>query len=211
MQSTIISNMLGEIRQWCYPREFRISRPRHRALHRENNTVLQSLSKAIRALSIEPGKQSAGAINDDQFISDLSTRLWRLRKCMQQPGSQEPVNGIERGYRHLERLFSQLEHSGVRIVDRTGNFYDPGMALKVVSSEPVDGIGREIIKETITPAVYRGDILIQASQVVVGVPSKSHGESSVDDCPACEFEIAINDSQHAKRIKDTDEIPSKPE
>jgi hypothetical protein len=35
----------------------------------------------------------------------------------------------------------------------------------------MDGIGREIIKETIKPAVYRGDRLIQTSQVVVGVPS----------------------------------------
>jgi hypothetical protein len=62
------------------------------------------------------------------------------------------------------------------VVDKTGEFYDPGMALKIVSSEPMDGIGREVIKETIEPAIYRDNRLIQQAQVVIGVPSNKDTE-----------------------------------
>jgi hypothetical protein len=106
----------------------------------------------------------------------LATRLWRVRQNLEKPGSGEPFDEVQRGYRHLERLFSNLERLGIRVVDKTGEFYDPGMALKIVSSEPMDGIGREVIKETIEPAIYRDNRLIQQAQVVIGVPSNKDTE-----------------------------------
>lgn len=215
MRPTLIKNILNEIRQWCYPQEFRINRPPRGLLENDDNAVLRSLSKVINTLSVDASiagiQPSRSAADDEQFISELATRLWRLRKCLQQAGSQEPTDGVERGYRHLERLFTRLEHLGIRVVDRTGEFYDPGMSLKVVSSEPMNGIGREIIKETIAPAIYRGENLIQVPQVVVGVPSMANSESLPDDDTISEPETGMDHNQNNNPVKEPDETTFKSE
>jgi hypothetical protein len=209
MRPSLFKNILNDIRQWCYPSEFRIPRPAGRPFADDINAVLKTLSEAIHTLSAEApisGNQPSGsAVDDERFICDLSTRLWRLRNSLQQPGSQEAVPGVERGYRHLERLLFSLENLGIRIVDRTGSFYDPGMALKVVSSEPMDGIGSEIIKETICPAVYRDEKLIQVPQVVVGIPSNAVTDSEADNHPTTEFEPGMDQNPNIKPGGKSDE------
>jgi hypothetical protein len=174
LRQSFFKNILSELRQWCYPREFRIDFVTFGIDDEKINDLIRSLAETVESLS-SPEFQSRltaqTALDDEPFITDLVTRLWRVRQCLRKPGSEEPVEGTDRGYRHLERLFSNLEQSGIRIMDKTGTFYDPGMATTVVSSEPMDGIGREIIKETVRPAIFRGDRLIQTSQVVVGIPS----------------------------------------
>jgi hypothetical protein len=215
MRPSMFKNLLNEMRQWCYPPEFRIPRPPGQPLEDDVNTVLQTLSEAIRSLSAEASgaeiQPLANAVDDHAFIGDLATRLWRLRNCLQQPGSQEPAAGVERGYRHLERLFARLEDLGIRVVDRTGGFYDPGMALTVVSSEPMDGIGRKIIKETITPTVYKNEELIQVSQVVVGIPSLAEPESQADDAPASDFEPEMDQNPNANPGEESNEAAAQSE
>jgi hypothetical protein len=174
LRQSFFHNLISEIRQWCYPPEFRIESVTTGVDDEKINELIRSLSETLEnlaSLEFQSLMQAQTALDDEPFITDLATRLWRVRQCLRKPGTEEPVEGTDRGYRHLERLFSNLEQSGIRIVDKTGSFYDPGMAMTVVSSEPMDEIGREIIKETVKPAIFRGDRLIQTAQVVVGVPS----------------------------------------
>ena len=175
MRQSFFHNIINEVRQWCYPAEFRIDSGIADVDDETINELIRSLSDSVRKLSnpeLLSSNPAQTALDDEPFITDLATRLWRIRRCLKKPGSEEPLDGTDRGYRHLERLFSILDQSGILVVDKTGSFYDPGMTMTVVSSESMDGIGREIIKETVQPAIFRGDRLIQTAQVVVGVPTR---------------------------------------
>jgi hypothetical protein len=176
MGISFVQQFLETARQWRYPQEFRIlPLPIENELAQLEKLVRSFAEEAQRSRVSPPPQPSEpifhNALDDEPFIADLATRLWRVRQAMLRSGSVEQGDGADRGFRHLDRLLAHLEEAGVKVVDKTGSFYDAGMVMNVVSSEPMDGIGREIIKETIKPAVYRGDRLIQTSQVVVGVPS----------------------------------------
>jgi hypothetical protein len=175
MTNKLSHHLFGTLRQWCFPVEFRVDPPLKDEGQEQLDSLVCSLNDMIQRLAtpltpIDPVLPSS--LDDEPFIADLATRLWRVRQSLMQTGSNDPVAGADRGFRHLDRLLATLEQEGIRIVDRTGSFYDPGMAMQVVSSEPMDGIGREVIKETIKPAIYRGERLIQTPQVVVGTPSR---------------------------------------
>jgi hypothetical protein len=175
MRKSIVEELYGHLRQMLYPRDFRIHSGGPDSADAEIHRVIQSLSERISNISEKDLNQTGDAQTnlqeDDSFVADLATRLWRIRQSLEKVGAEGSISGVERGYRHLERLFSFLEQIGIRVVDKTGEFYDAGMAIKVVSSEPIVGIRREIIKETVLPAVYRDDRLIQNAQVVVGLPA----------------------------------------
>ncbi len=174
MKPSFFDIILSAVRQWCYPSGFRIEFVPAAIDDETINDLIKKLSETVEVFTdpeFQASLQKQTAIDDVPFITDLTTRLWRIHQCLKQPGSNDTSDGTDRGYRHLERLFSNLEQAEIRVVDKTGSFYDPGMAATVISSEPMDGIGREIIKETVRPAIFRGDLLIQTPQIVVGVPS----------------------------------------
>ena len=216
MRRSLSKKILNEIRQWCYPPEFRIPSDAVGDDDDKINDLIQSLSQTLKVFAnpeFQTRLRNQTAIDDEPFIADLATRLWRIRQNLKRPDSEEPIEEIERGYRHLERLFSNLEQLEIRVVDKTGDAYDPGMALKVVSSEPMEGIGREIIKETIEPAIYKGDRLIQTSQVVVGIPSMRGSTPMTPPQPVVEPEGEPNQEPDLTNIskKEPDGTFHKPE
>ena len=218
MEQSLLKKILNEIRQWCYPHEFRIPSDEHGIDEDKINDLIQSLSHTLKMFDnpyFRARLLNQTAIDDEPFIVDLTTRLWRILRNLKKPGSEEPIEEIERGYRHLERLISNLERLGIQVVDKTGEAYDPGMAVKVVSSEPVNGISREIIKETIEPAIYKGDRLIQTSQIVVGIPYMRDPSmmtpSRTLPKPESKEEQNIESDLNDISIKEPDETSQKPE
>lgn len=170
-----ITHWLAEIRQWGFPREFRIAAGGGNVPTAAIGPVIQALQTAVEQLSNPEAQrrlQDPRSIDDDAFMADLATRLWRIREAMRQPNSEEPVAGAERSHRHVDRFFSRLEEDyHIRVEDKTGDPYDVGMNMLVVTSEPTDGVTREFIKETLLPAVYRGNRLIQQANVIVAAPA----------------------------------------
>ena len=171
-----IIEWVRDLRQRFYPPAFRIAAGVTKGAN-EIETSLAEIQAALEALAANTAtpvvSHVSQATDDEKFMADLATRLWRIREKMLDPGTGQPLKSVERSYRHLERLIAELEDKGIRIEDKTGDPYDPGMAVKVVSSEPTEGILRELVKETVEPAVYREDRLIQPAQIVVGTPSAS--------------------------------------
>lgn len=108
----------------------------------------------------------------DNFMIDMATSLWRLKQKMLRPGSVEPLDEMKRAYRHFESAWDALTSVGVEVFDHTNIAYDAGLSLKVVAFQPVVGLKRETILETIKPTVrFRGK-QIQMGAVVVGKPSE---------------------------------------
>ncbi|MFY9269695.1 MAG: hypothetical protein WAO55_08120 [Candidatus Manganitrophaceae bacterium] len=170
----VFKEFLCDLRQLFFPKPFRVARSKKNPVNSNKfEEILEDLLQKFKKTDGEDTDISVSkkdGVRDQKLLVDIATRLWRIRTSLQQPNSKKPFEKVERGYRHLEKLLSVLEENGIRIVDKTGDFYDPGMSMRVVSTEPTEGIGKAIIKETVEPAVYLDDHLIQIAKIVLGIP-----------------------------------------
>jgi hypothetical protein len=105
-------------------------------------------------------------------IADVSTGLWRLRQQMLEPGTDRPRDEMRRSFRHLVSTLDALSDAGIRIQDHTNDPFRLGLSLKVLAYQPVEGLTKEKIIETIRPSIYYKDKRIQMGEVVVGTPEE---------------------------------------
>jgi hypothetical protein len=159
------------IRQLRFPKEFRIA-PSAWSLE-----VLPDLHRLVESLVSEgPGvsEQSAGDPAAEKghlrFLADLGTGLWRLRQKMVQPGTEQPLENMQRAYRHFQATWDVLSQAGLEVRDHTGTPYDAGLSITVIAFEPTPGVGREMVVETIKPTIYYKSQRIQRGEVIVGTP-----------------------------------------
>ena len=153
--------MRSTIRQLKYPKEFRIQAPTWSG---DIRVLLHEVADLLRM----PQKGTGGL--DRKAIADLGTGLWRLRLKMITPDTGRPLEEMRRAYRHFESVWDALNSEGVKIYDHTGQAYEPGRALQVISFQPTSGLSRDMIIETIKPTIYLNDDLIQTGEVIVGTP-----------------------------------------
>jgi len=103
-------------------------------------------------------------------LADLCTELWRLHSKMVDPKTRKPREEYRKLYRHLVSVLDILSNENVRIVDHTGQPFDPGMALLVRSFQPIPKLQAFEVIETMKPSVYQNQRLIQPGEVIVGKP-----------------------------------------
>lgn len=178
MKSSIIKNRLYDIRQFFYPKPFRIYQnelrlPNLDQAEKSFENLIQLMESNSGTVNKTPETNGRDPAQDQRFMAGVATSLWRIRSGMIRPGSDEPYQEVKRGFNKLNRLIGMMEDRGIRIVDKTGDFYDPGMMMTVISSEPMPDIQREIIKETIEPMILNGDTVVQTAQVIIGIPMES--------------------------------------
>ncbi len=143
-----------------------------------NNTGLSANAGEGNQLDAEVLKLDC-AENSNQKLETLlkayaaiATNAWRAKTRMVDADTGEPKEEMKRVYRHIEAINESLKQIGIETVDPVGRSYDSGMALRVVSFEPTQGISNEEIKETIKPSVAWQGRLIQIGEVIVGTPQK---------------------------------------
>jgi|WetSurMetagenome_2_1015567.scaffolds.fasta_scaffold00088_7 hypothetical protein len=159
--------MRAALRQLRFPREFRIGPPAW------NSDELSALEQVILLLKERDSDHLSTPSEDkaqQQLLRDLATGLWRIRQKMLEPGSGEPLAGMQKAYRHLQSTWDVLTEAGVEIQDHTGSHYDPGLSLSVIAHQPTRGIIREEVIETIKPSIYFNKVVIQQGEVIVGIP-----------------------------------------
>jgi hypothetical protein len=105
------------------------------------------------------------------MFASVGTGLWRLRRQLVQPDTNEPRDEMRRAYRHFEAVWDALTLAGIEIQDHTGAFFHPGMALAAILFQPSPGLIREQVLETVRPSVYLNGQLIQIGEVIVGTPA----------------------------------------
>jgi hypothetical protein len=165
--------LISNLRQFWYPREFRIaSMPWPQNLESLMIKIVQSMEEA---------KTKVGKVNDEEIaalFANIGTGLWRIRQKMTRPGTSKPLDGMERPYRHFESVWDVVKQAGVEIRDYGDEPFVSGMSLNVVAFQPMPGLERERILETIKPTVYYKGKPIQMGDVVVGTPEKQPGATS---------------------------------
>jgi len=104
-------------------------------------------------------------------LANIAINAWRVERRIVNPETREPKEGMQMIHRDICAIREVLEKQmGLEIKDPIGQTYDPGMALNVVASEPMAGINKEIIKETIKPTIIWNGQFLQIGEVIVGIP-----------------------------------------
>ena len=172
-----VTDRLSDARQMLYPPEFRIpssSWSDDRLAVLEFIRVNKASGPAKRPpKAVEPIAEGEIA----SFLADVATGLWRMRRKMVDAESGEPLEDMRRVFRHMESIGDAMTQAGVTIQDPVGKVFDSGMSIKVIAFQPTPGVGRETIIETIKPAIYYKDKMVQMGEVIVGTPEELKGRA----------------------------------
>ena len=105
------------------------------------------------------------------IIADVATNAWRAKTKMMDKSSGEVREDMKRVYRHIEAMFESFQEMGLEIKDHTGEIFDYGLPLKVVTTQPTKGIAQERVIETLKPTIYWQKQIIQMGEVVIATPA----------------------------------------
>lgn len=155
--------LIHQLRQWCYPPEFRIEPPVWSP---------KLLAEFERLVALDkPQAQKPAQTNLARTLAEVGTGVWRLRQKMLQPGTSQPSEEMRRTFRHVEAMWDALKRAKVEIIDHTNTPYDPGLSISVLAFQPQPGLTREMVVETIKPTIYFDQERIQMGEVLIGTPT----------------------------------------
>ena len=155
------------IQLWRYPQEFRIAFPKY-------ITLSDSLGESAILHELPLTKSQVVYSNEEELLDmavDVGTLVWRLQRRLS--GLGQLPKELNRVSRDLESTWDALAQRGVEIEDHTGQDYVSGMALRVITSQPVTSLSKKQIIETLKPTIHYKDRIIQMGEVIVGLPQDS--------------------------------------
>ena len=160
-------NVLRSIRQWRYPKEFRIATP---IWSYDLLPVLEQLSSALSTRVTS--SSTLDETTYSRMLADVATGLWRLRLKMLQPGTDQPLKEMRGVYRSFASAWDALMEAGITIQDHTDTPFNAGLRLRVLAYQPTPGIARETVIETFRPTIYYKQQPLQVGEVIVGTPER---------------------------------------
>lgn len=162
----MLEDVLIDLKEWlCYPQEFRINTRKYLVLAESLAALNDVLERASRNPVVE---------NKDEFLDmamEVGTLVWRAQRILS--GMNEQSKELRRVSRDLESVRDVLFQRGVEIKDHTGQVYISGMALRVITFQPMVGLAHQKIIETLKPTIYFRNKVIQMGDVIVGVPDSA--------------------------------------
>ncbi|MFZ5517080.1 MAG: hypothetical protein ACOY90_10605 [Candidatus Zhuqueibacterota bacterium] len=159
-----------QIRQWKYPREFRIAPSLlDQNSVRQFQQLIDSYTTQVKT-TMEQAKQKPDTKMNTRLLADIGTGLWRIKQKVVHPVSGQPLPEMRSTYRHVESVWDVLIQTDVEIMDHTNQPFDPGMSLKVIAFQQTENLQRDMIIETIKPSIYYKKQPIQIGEVIVGTP-----------------------------------------
>lgn len=172
-------------RQMAHPAEFRIKAP---AGNDDVAGIIRDYTKAAdrAAQAAERDAQSpvgAGVAHD--VVAELATCLWYLktkhfRLAWDGAAESDDDPKVRRALSRLNRGWAALHSMGVEVRDYKGSRFASGgeSYMKPIDFVPVAGLTMERVSETVQPAVFLQNRLIQRSEVFVEVPEAPVAASS---------------------------------
>jgi hypothetical protein len=137
--------------------------------------TLEALRRLKEGAEGTEGKDRGGDLSETmtQMLADVGTSLWRLRVRLLQSDADPPSEEMKRTLRHLGAAWDALHEGGLQVVDHTGEEIPEAghYALKMVSFQPIEGISKEKVIETLKPTIRFREQIIQIGEVIVGMPT----------------------------------------
>jgi hypothetical protein len=143
----------------------------------DERKILEDVHQRIEEIiseRINPGDQYDGDTSPEttKGLADIATNAWRARnKLTIDTARGDARDEIKRVLRHVDAIFQNFQDMGLEVKDHTGSRFDYGLPLKVVATQPTEGMGTETIIETIKPTVYWNNQIIQMGEVVIATPA----------------------------------------
>lgn len=168
----------GSLRQFMFPKEFRISAPIWPVDFKESvASLIQQIEYESTCNKATDESGASSGLDEGGLLADVATGLWRARKNLVVEGSDVPRDGMGKVFRHVQSVYDALETAGIQIRDHAGERWVDGRSINVVAFQPMSELSQEIIIETIKPSVFYNDQHIQKAQVIVGTPPKAEEDS----------------------------------
>lgn len=132
--------------------------------------------KIADAIVCQQGPRDLGPLAEEELsaLADLATNLWRAQKRLL--GDGDVPTELKKHLRPVEAALECLERLHVKVTDHIGQRYDAGMAVKVISCQPRQGVTEPLVAETLKPTVSFRDNVIQHADVTVDEPSEESQE-----------------------------------
>lgn len=164
------------VRQWLhYPKDFRIAAPKWP----DFSESLEGIADLLKSPSVKAKRVSGKEEELLDMAVDVGTLVWRIQQRLSTV--DKLPKELHRVSRDLESTWDALTQRGIEIKDHTGQDYDAGMALRVITSQPVAGLTHPQIIETLKPTIYHRDKIIQMGEVIVGVPEETEASEPVEE------------------------------
>lgn len=164
---------IGGSRQLLYPADLRVSPTRD--WFACPDALQTPIPQPPPTVSHNNEKELTAAV---RALATVATALWRIRVKLPVDDKGELPATLRHVPRHVQAAWDALMKAGLRIEDPTGKKYVPGMAVSVAAFQPKPGINTEMIEETLKPAIFYRDTLVQQADVIVATP-----ESDVSASP----------------------------
>ena len=110
------------------------------------------------------------------FLS-VANQFWRLTTAVIEKDQGE-IKGdlneqdLKRVGRAMDSMKETFESIGIKIIDKTGDAFDPGFPDQVVTEEPRKGITKEQVIRTIRPTILWQQKMVQRGEIDIAVPEE---------------------------------------
>lgn len=155
------------------PKEFEIPAPEFPDGGPAVESVVKSDDGALDA-SQGPANPSPQVI---KALAELATNAWKARTKMIDHATGEVRDEMKRVHRHIEGMLTTLQDLEIEVKDYTGDAFDYGLPLKVITTQPTAGLSREQVVETIKPTIIWKGQIVQMGEVVIATPTSTEKQS----------------------------------
>jgi hypothetical protein len=135
----------------------------------ETVAVVMSARHATRPQ--QPPTDSSAIEIDKKALAAIATSVWKAKSRLHDAGTAEGGGVLSGIHGDINRIWNALvDGLGLEIKDYTGEAFDYGLPLQVVTSQPTQGITKERVIETIKPTIRWRNKTIQMGAVVIATP-----------------------------------------
>lgn len=114
---------------------------------------------------------TAENLDHKKLIIDIAVDSWRFSRiflrAMGKLDAGEANRYMSQFKYYLERLESNLDAAGVKLVNLEGQHYDSGMAVKALNIEDFSSSDTLIVEQMLEPVIMGGDGLLREGTVML--------------------------------------------
>lgn len=100
-------------------------------------------------------------------VVELAVEVWRISNRLMKASadlSDTQKRGLESS---VQKFIKFLDHYDIKFIDHTGQKYNEGMNVTVMSFEQDQSVHAPVIKETVEPSIVHGGVVVKKGKVIV--------------------------------------------
>ena len=124
--------------------------------------------KALVSIATNAWRAKTKMVDTMKMVEAMNTANVTQLKS---PTKDEVLEKMKRVDRHIEAICRNLAEVGVVICDHTGDAYDEGQPMQVVTTKPTPGLEKKHVSETLLPSIFWNNRLVQNGEIEIATPA----------------------------------------